>query len=65
MMFAAYLGLVFVLSGVVSTALQVQFASFIPYPILAKLTAEFLVFLFNFLFLRDLVFGGSTNATRD
>jgi glycosyltransferase involved in cell wall biosynthesis len=64
MMFAAYLGLVFV-SGVVSTALQVQFASFIPYPVLAKLTAEFLVFLFNFLFLRDLVFGGSVNATRD
>ena len=63
-MFAAYLGLVFV-SGIVSTALQVQLADFISYPVLAKVTAEFLVFLFNFLFLRDLVFGGSINATRD
>jgi glycosyltransferase involved in cell wall biosynthesis len=63
-MFAAYLGLV-VVSGIVSTALQVQFARIITFPVPAKIFAEVLVFLFNFLFLRDLVFGESGNATRD
>jgi glycosyltransferase involved in cell wall biosynthesis len=63
-MFAAYLGLV-VVSGVISTALQVLFADSVPFPVLAKIIAEVLVFLFNFLFLRDLVFGGSVNAMRD
>jgi glycosyltransferase involved in cell wall biosynthesis len=63
-MFAAYLGLV-VISGVISTALQVLFADSVPFPVLAKIIAELLVFLFNFLFLRDLVFGGPINATRD
>jgi glycosyltransferase involved in cell wall biosynthesis len=63
-MFAAYLGLV-VVSGIVSTAMQVQFANLIPYPVPAKILAEVLVFLFNFLFLRDLVFGEAGNATRD
>jgi putative flippase GtrA len=63
-MFAAYLGLV-VVSGIVSTAIQVQLASLISYPVPAKIIAEIMVFLFNFLFLRDLVFGESGNATRD
>lgn len=63
-MFAAYLGLV-VLSGIVSTALQIQIANIVPFPVVAKIIAEVSVFLFNFLFLRDLVFGESRNATRD
>jgi glycosyltransferase involved in cell wall biosynthesis len=64
MMFAAYLGLVLV-SGVVSTALQVQIANIVPFPVMAKLIAEILVFVFNFLFLRDFVFGVSGDARRD
>ncbi len=63
-MFAAYLGLV-VVSGVISTALQIQIANLIPFPVAAKIVAEVSVFLFNFLFLRDLVFGAWMNATRD
>ena len=63
-MFAAYLGLV-VLSGIVSTALQIQIANVVPFPVSAKIIAEVSVFLFNFLFLRDLVFGEARNATRD
>jgi putative flippase GtrA len=63
-MFAAYLGLV-ALSGIVSTALQIQIANVIPFPVPAKIVAEVSVFLFNFLFLRDLVFGGPGRATRD
>jgi glycosyltransferase involved in cell wall biosynthesis len=63
-MFAAYLGLV-VVSGIISTALQLQIANVLPFPIPAKILAEVSVFLFNFLFLRDLVFGSSVNATRD
>lgn len=63
-MFVAYLGLVLV-SGAVSTALQIQLVSLIPFPIVDKIIAEVLVFLFNFLFLRDLVFGVSGDATRD
>lgn len=63
-MFVAYLGLVLV-SGIVSTALQIQIANVVPFPVAAKIIAEVSVFLFNFLFLRDLVFGASVNATRD
>jgi putative flippase GtrA len=63
-MFAAYLGLV-VVSGIVSTAMQIQLANLVPFPVAAKIIAEVSVFLFNFLFLRDLVFGESGNATRD
>jgi len=59
-----YLGLVAV-SGVVSTALQVQIAGLIPIPVAAKIMAEALVFVFNFLFLRDFVFTGSNDAARD
>jgi glycosyltransferase involved in cell wall biosynthesis len=59
-----YLGLV-VVSGVISTALQSQMANVIPFPVAAKVIAEVLVFVFNFLFLRDFVFGGSHAAARD
>jgi putative flippase GtrA len=59
-----YLGLV-VVSGVISTALQLQLANIIPFPVVAKVLAEVLVFVFNFLFLRDLVFGTSDDAARD
>jgi putative flippase GtrA len=59
-----YLGLV-VVSGVISTALQLQIANIIPFPVVAKVLAEVLVFVFNFLFLRDFVFGRSDESTRD
>ncbi len=59
-----YLGLVLV-SGVVSTALQVQLANLIPFPVAAKIVAEVFVFVFNFLFLRDFVFGEADDAARD
>ncbi len=59
-----YLGLV-VVSGVISTAMQLQFASFIPFPVVAKIAAETLVFVFNFLFLRDFVFGSTNDAAGD
>ncbi|MFX5385611.1 hypothetical protein ABTD08_20195, partial [Acinetobacter baumannii] len=49
---AMYLGLV-VVSGVISTALQLQIANIVPFPVVAKVMAEVLVFVFNFLFLRD------------
>jgi glycosyltransferase involved in cell wall biosynthesis len=61
--FLMYLALVLV-SGVVSTALQVQLASAVPFPIVAKIMAEVSVFVFNFLFLRDFVFGEPDVATR-
>ena len=60
-----YIGLV-VVSGVISTALQLQLANMVPIPVVAKVMAEFLVFVFNFLFLRDFVFGRSADdAARD
>ena len=59
-----YLGLV-VVSGVISTAMQLQFANFILLPVLAKIAAEVLVFVFNFLFLRDFVFGRTNDAASD
>jgi glycosyltransferase involved in cell wall biosynthesis len=62
--FLMYLGLV-LMSGIASTALQTQFASVIPVPVVAKVLAEVLVFVFNFLFLRDFVFGESNDAARD
>lgn len=61
---AMYLGLV-VVSGVISTALQLQIANIVPVPVVAKVMAEVLVFVFNFLFLRDFVFGRPDDATRD
>jgi len=61
---AMYLGLV-VVSGVISTALQLQIANIVPVPVVAKVMAEVLVFVFNFLFLRDFVFGKPDDAARD
>ncbi len=61
---AMYVGLV-VVSGVISTALQLQMADIVPVPVVAKVLAEVLVFLFNFLFLRDFVFGRADDATPD
>jgi putative flippase GtrA len=61
---AMYVGLV-VVSGVVSTALQLQIANIVPFPVVAKVMAEVLVFVFNFLFLRDFVFGRPDDSTRD
>jgi glycosyltransferase involved in cell wall biosynthesis len=63
-MFLAYLGLV-VVSGFLSTAMQMQFANFVAAPVPAKIVAEVLVFIFNFLFLRDFVFGEWGHAARD
>ena len=61
---AMYLGLV-VVSGVISTALQLQIANLVPFPVAAKVMAEVMVFVFNFLFLRDFVFGRVDDAARD
>jgi putative flippase GtrA len=61
---AMYLGLV-VVSGVISTALQLQIANIVPIPVVGKVMAEVLVFVFNFLFLRDFVFGRPDDAARD
>jgi glycosyltransferase involved in cell wall biosynthesis len=63
-MFLAYIALV-VVSGMLSTALQLQFAHFIAAAVPAKIAAEVLVFVFNFLFLRDFVFGEWGHAARD
>jgi hypothetical protein len=59
-----YIGLVAV-SGVISTALQFQIANVVPVPMIAKAMVEAPVFVFNFLFLRDFVFGRADDATRD
>lgn len=61
---AMYIGLVAV-SGVISTALQFQLARFVPIPMIAKTMVELPVFVFNFLFLRDFVFGRADDPTRD
>lgn len=61
---AMYIGLVAV-SGVISTALQFQIAKVVPVPMIAKAMVEVPVFVFNFLFLRDFVFGRADDATRD
>jgi glycosyltransferase involved in cell wall biosynthesis len=54
--FLAYVTLVFV-SGVMSSALQVQLIDLVGTPIGAKIIADTLFFVFNFLFIRDLIFG--------
>jgi len=61
---AMYVALV-AMSGVISTALQFQVAKFVSIPIVAKTMVELPVFIFNFLFLRDLVFRKSNDSTRD
>jgi hypothetical protein len=43
----------------------VQSADLVPFPVVAKIMAEVLVFVFNFLFLRDFVFGESDDAACD
>jgi hypothetical protein len=59
--FIEYIGLVIV-SGLISTALQTQMAQILPAPIAAKILADTIVFIFNFLFIRDLIFGRWTNS---
>jgi glycosyltransferase involved in cell wall biosynthesis len=59
--FIEYIGLV-ILSGLISTALQAQMAEVLAVPIAAKILADTVVFIFNFLFIRDLIFGRWTSA---
>jgi hypothetical protein len=54
--FVEYVMLVLV-SGLISSALQVQFLQLVNLPLLTKIAADTLVFLFNFLFIRDFIFG--------
>lgn len=61
---AMYIALVAV-SGVISTTLQFQLAKVVPIPMVAKTMVELPVFIFNFLFLRDFVFGKADDPTRD
>jgi glycosyltransferase involved in cell wall biosynthesis len=54
--FAAYVAYVF-FSGYVSSAMQAQFAGhFIDSPLLAKVVVESVIWIFNFMFLRDIIF---------
>jgi glycosyltransferase involved in cell wall biosynthesis len=59
-----YIGLV-ILSGLISTALQTQVAQILAVPIAAKILADTIVFIFNFLFIRDLIFGKWTDSAVD
>lgn len=62
--FLGYIALVF-LSGFMSSALQIQLLRIVPIPLVTKITADTLFFVFNFLFLRDLVFGRWTREPAD
>jgi glycosyltransferase involved in cell wall biosynthesis len=53
--FVSYIALVFV-SGFISSALQTQLLQFIPVPVLVKIIADTVFFVFNFLFIRDIIF---------
>jgi glycosyltransferase involved in cell wall biosynthesis len=54
--FAAYVAYVF-FSGYVSSIAQVEFAERIaPSPLLAKVVVELVIWIFNFMFLRDIIF---------
>ncbi|MDO8399636.1 MAG: glycosyltransferase [Bradyrhizobium sp.] len=53
--FVEYIGLVLV-SGLLSSALQIQLLQLVNVPLLTKIVADTLVFLFNFLFIRDFIF---------
>jgi glycosyltransferase involved in cell wall biosynthesis len=54
--FATYVAYVF-FSGYLSAAMQVQFAEhFIDSPLLAKVMVESVIWVFNFMFLRDIIF---------
>lgn len=54
--FVEYIALVLV-SGLISSALQIQLLQLVNLPLLTKIVADTLVFLFNFLFIRDFIFG--------
>jgi hypothetical protein len=54
--FVAYVAYVF-LSGYVSSVMQQQFAAhFVNSPLLAKVVVESIIWIFNFMFLRDIIF---------
>ena len=53
--FVEYIALVMV-SGLISSALQIQLLQLVDVPLLTKIVADTLVFLFNFLFIRDFIF---------
>ena len=54
--FAAYVAYVF-FSGYLSAAMQAQFAGhFVDSPLLAKVVVESVIWFFNFMFLRDIIF---------
>ncbi len=54
--FAAYVAYVF-FTGYVSSAMQVQFTEqLVNAPLLAKIVVELLIWIFNFMFLRDIIF---------
>jgi glycosyltransferase involved in cell wall biosynthesis len=59
--FLGYVTLVFV-SGVMSSALQLQLINIVPVPLIAKIVADTLFFVFNFLFIRDIIFDRWTRA---
>lgn len=62
--FLEYITLVLV-SGLISSALQVQLLQLVNLPLLTKIVADTLVFLFNFLFIRDFIFGRWKEAATD
>jgi len=63
--FLTYIALVFV-SGFMSSALQFQLLQFLPVPLAVKIIADTLFFVFNFLFIRDIIFGRwAREATED
>ena len=62
--FLEYIALVFV-SGLISSALQIQMLQLVPLPLVNKIVADTLVFLFNFLFIRDVIFGRWTRAATE
>jgi hypothetical protein len=54
--FGTYVAYVF-LSGYISSIAQVEFtAHIVPSPLLAKSVVELLIWIFNFMFLRDIIF---------
>jgi len=54
--FAAYVAYVF-FAGYVSSAMQVQFTEqLVNSPLLAKIVVELVIWIFNFMFLRDIIF---------
>jgi len=56
MLLAAYIAYVF-FSGYVSSVMQEEFAEYVVNaPLLAKLVVEAVIWIFNFMFLRDIIF---------